>query len=268
MGAHPDVDQALRHIRTVTRQFREQLSQLPTDAWEGPTNCPPWRVRDLAAHVVSSGETFRMSVERGVAGSVEAAVPEAERERRIAEIAASSPEGMLARLDEVTAGIEQLYERLSAEELEAICYHRRGNRTARWYICHRLAEVAFHRWDLDRSLGHQPTLDEDVATFLLPTLLESNLPRIYPSGPRGEGRFRLSVRGDPTQSWLLAATPDRLEVTRAGGTADVTITAAPSVLALLVYGRADLLEEEQDGRVQIEGDRALAERFHTMFVGP
>jgi uncharacterized protein (TIGR03083 family) len=268
MAAHPDVDQALRHIRTVTRQFRERLSQLPRDAWERPTNCRPWRVRDLAAHVVSSGESFRMSVERGVAGSVEPAVPEAERERRIGEIAASPPELMLARLDEVTDGIERLYQRLSAEELEAICYHRRGNRTARWYICHRLAEVAFHRWDLDRSLGRDATLDEDVATFLLPTLLESNLPRIYPSGPRGAGRFRLSVPDDPARRWLLAATPDRLEVTRDGGSADVTITAAPSVLALLVYGRADLSEETRQGRAQIEGDRALAERFHTMFVGP
>ncbi len=268
MAAHPDVDQALRHIRAVTRQVHERLGGLPAEAWDGPTSCPPWRVRDLIGHVVSSGETFKLAVERGVAGSVEPAVPEAERERRIAEIASSPPDRMLARLDQATDEVEQLYERLTAEQLEAICYHRRGNRPARWYICHRLAEVAFHRWDLDRSLGHDPALHDEVASFLLPTLIESNMPRIYPSGPRGEGRFRLSLADDPTRSWLLTATPERLEVTRDGESADATINAAPSVLALLVYGRADLLEEERRGRARIDGDRALAARFGQIFVGP
>src|SRR6266545_3197028 len=239
MAAHPDVDQSRRYIRAITRRMREDLASLSAQAWDGPTNCSPWSVRQLAAHVATSGESFRLSVERGVAGS--------------------PPEEILARLDEVTAAIEQLYERLSADELEAICWHRRGNRSARWYVKHRLAEVAFHYWDLERSLGRVAALDEDVASFLLPTLLESNAPRIYPTGPRGEGRYRLAVEGNPAASWLLAASPERLEVARGSGEADVTITASPAVLALLVYGRADLPDEERHGRAQIEGDRARAD---------
>lgn len=268
MAAHPEVDEALGHIREVTGGLRERLSGLPADAWQASTNCPPWKVRDLVGHVISSGETFRMSVERGVAGNLEPAIPEAERERRIAEIAASSPARMLERLDEVTDGIERLYERLTADELGAICYHRRGNRSARWYVCHRLVEVAMHRWDLDHSLGNTGVLDEEVARFLLPTILESNLPRIYPNGPRSEGRFRLAVADNSSSSWLLAATLDRLEVTRGGGEGEVTVTASPSTLALLVYGRADLMEEERAGRVTIEGNRGLAARFNAIFVGP
>jgi len=268
MAAHPDVDQSLRYIRAITRRMRDDLASLPAQAWDGPTNCLPWSVRQLAAHVATSGESFRLSVERGVAGQTEAGVSEEERARRIAEVAESPPEEILARLDEVTAAIERLYERLSADELEAICWHRRGNRSARWYVKHRLAEVAFHYWDLERSLGRVAALDEDVASFLLPTLLESNAPRIYPTGPRGEGRYRLAVEGNPAASWLLAASPERLEVARGSGEADVTITASPAVLALLVYGRADLPDEERHGRAQIEGDRARADRIHTILPGP
>jgi hypothetical protein len=56
-----------------------------------------------------------------------------------------------------------------------------------------------------------------------------------------------------------AATPD------SAGTA--TIIAPPEVLALLIYGRANLAEQEQQGRARVEGDRAVAARFHTLFVG-
>ena len=120
-----------------------------------------------------------------------------------------------------------------------------------------------------RSLGRDgAALDEEVAAFVLPMLLESNLPRIYPRGPRGEGRFRLVVEGAPAQSWLLTATPEELRVQRGGDGADVTITAPARVLALLVYNRANLAEEERQGHARVEGDRALADRFHTLFPGP
>jgi SCP-2 sterol transfer family len=99
-------------------------------------------------------------------------------------------------------------------------------------------------------------------------LLESNAPRIYPLGPRGEGRVRLVVEGAPAASWLLTAGPERLEVERGGGEADATITAPAEVLALLVYGRVDLADQERRGRAQIAGDRSLVERIRTIFPGP
>ena len=268
MAAHADVDRSLGYIRRITGQLRSELVDLPPDAWDLPSNCPPWPVRQLVAHVVTSGESFRLAVERGLAGITDPTVSEEERARQIRDLAEASPAEVLSRLDRVTAELEALYERLSADELEVICYHRRGNRPARWYIQHRLAEVAFHAWDLRRSLGRPAVLDRDVATFLLPTLLESNLPRIYPSGPGGQGRFRLVVDGDAGASWLLDASPERLDVARGGGDVDVTITAPAETLALLVYGRANLAEEEQHGRARVEGDRALAERFHQIFRGP
>ena len=267
MAAHAQVDQSLRHIRAITRRLRDDLAGLPPSAWDAPTNCPPWRVRDLVAHVVNGAESFRLNVERGVAGLPEPGQTEDERARRVQQLAAASPGELLAALDGATDDLEALYERLTADQFEAICYHRRGNRPARWYIQHRLAEVAFHHWDLQRSLGRPAALDTEVAAFLLPTIIESNLPRIYPHGPRGEGRFRL-VADDSAASWLLIAGPERLEVRPGGDDADATITAPPEVLALLVYGRADLAEEERHGRARVDGEGAIAARFHAIFPKP
>jgi uncharacterized protein (TIGR03083 family) len=268
MAAHAEVDESLRHIRAITRRLRDDLAGLPPAAWDVPTNCPPWTVRDLVAHVVNGAESFRLNVERGVAGLPEPGQTEEERARRVQQLAAASPTELRAALVGATDDLEALYERLTADQLEAICYHRRGNRPARWYIQHRLAEVAFHHWDLRRSLGRPAALDPEVAAFLLPTLVESNLPRIYPHGPRGEGRFRLVVAGEPAASWLLIASPERLEVRPGGDDADATITAPPEVLALLVYGRSDLAEEERHGRARVDGDHALAARFHAIFPKP
>ena len=268
MAGDPIVEQSLRYVRAISERLRDELAVLAPEGWDAPTNCPPWPVRRLVAHVVSSGEAFRLSVERGVAGVIEPPLTEEERARRMDELADARPAERIGALERVTDAIEALYARLEPEDLDRICYHRRGNRSARWYAQHRLAEVAFHTWDVRWSLRQEAVLDEVVARFLLPMLLESNLPRIYPNGPRGEGRFRLAVASEPDASWRLTASPDRLAVERDGDDADVTITAPAAALALLVYGRADLTEEERRGRARVDGDRTLAQRFHAIFPGP
>src|SRR6202011_186578 len=127
---------------------------------------------------------------------------------------AADPETVARALLTVTSDFEQLYAGLEERELSAICFHRRGNRSVRWYAAHRLAEVAFHVWDLQLSLGREPRLDETVAALLLPTLLESNAPRTYAAGmtpQRGSGeRFLLRVAADPAACWLVTIDPDKL----------------------------------------------------------
>jgi hypothetical protein len=168
----------------------------------------------------------------------------------------------------VTDEFESLYAGLSESQLDTICFHRRGNRSIRWYAAHRLAEVTFHGWDLDVSLGRPASVADDVALLLLPTLLESNVPRTYAAGlsqERGQGeRYLLAVDGEPTARWLVTIKPETLEVVRGDGAADLSITAEASTLALLVYGRAEL---KSCGAV-LEGDRALVERFATTFPRP
>lgn len=266
MASEPVIDQALRQMRAITRGVHADLEGLSAEAWAAPTNCPPWAVRDLVAHMITSADGHRVSVERGVAGNVEP--PQVRREDRSGHLESAAPAALIAELDRSTEQFAALYERLTSAQLDAICYHRRGNRSARWYASHRLAEVAFHAWDLRRSLGREAVLDEDVAAFLLPTLIESNLPRIYPLGPRGEGRFALSVTGAPDLRWLLSATPEQLDVQRGSGHADTTIAAPASTLALLVYGRVSVPAELSAGHLTVQGDRALAERFHFIFPNP
>jgi uncharacterized protein (TIGR03083 family) len=225
-------------------------------------------VRRLVAHIVENANFVRENVEQGVAGILEPKSSREDREKRVGELAGAAPTDVAAALERGTTEFEGVLERLTADELERACYHPAGNRPARWYAQQRLAEVAFHRWDVHRSLGRDDALDEEVARFLLPMLAESNMPRVYPRGPKGQGRVRLVVEGAPAQSWLFTANGETLDVQRGGNGADVTVTAPASALTLLLYGRADLAEAERQGRARVEGDRAVADRFKTIFPGP
>jgi uncharacterized protein (TIGR03083 family) len=251
-------------------------------AWTRPTNCPPWLVRDLAVHAVISGKTFVSSVSQGLAGSVEPAGAE-ERRRRQSELEEAEPSAVADALRAVEAEFAGLYAGLGERELSALCFHRRGNRSVRWYAVHRLAEVAFHSWDLDWSLGREPVLAEGVAALLLPTLLESNAPRTYAaalSAGRGNGeRYLLVAEGDAPARWLVQIDPEQLLVTRADSLveqrerpADLTVTGTAADLALLVYGRRTLDWLSRSGAVDIDmdvdGDPELIRRFEEIFPRP
>jgi uncharacterized protein (TIGR03083 family) len=272
MSPDGTVERDLSSIRELSEALAVDVEGLSPTDWERPTNCPPWLVRTLAAHVVTSGEVFATAVWRGLEGSVERAADADARASREAAREDAGPAHVAAALRIATAVFVDIYDGLSEEQLAAVCYHRRGNQSVRWYATHRLAEVAFHSWDLRESLGRDPDLDDAVATLLLPTLLETNSPRTYAAGvtpERGGGeRYLLSVAGDPSQRWLLRIDPDQLVVERSDGSADLEITATAGNVALLVYGRRHLTDLSRPTAFRLDGDKSLVARFAATFPKP
>ena len=276
MSSDPGVTQCLAAIRTLLDGLRAELAGMPPEGWTAETNCPPWLVRDLVAHIIVSGEGFAASIRQGLAGSVESSISHAEREQRQAGLATADPATVLAAIQAITDDFESLYSDLTDAQLDMIAFHRRGNRPIRWYAYHRLAEVAFHCWDLQASFGLTPVFDERIARLLLPTLLESNAPRTYAAGlsaQKGTGeRYQLIVSGDPSAQWLVTITPDRLEAVPgpapADAPADATLTAPAATLALLLYGRRDLSDLFQRKEVWLDGDLLVAMRFGSVFPRP
>ena len=229
-------------------------------------------MRTLAAHVVTSGEVFATAVRHGLAGSVERSADADLRARREAALEQAGPAAVAGSLRIATAVFVDIYDDLSDEQLSTLCYHRRGNRPVRWYATHRLAEVAFHSWDLRYSLRREPALDETVAALLLPTLLESNAPATYAAGvtpERGSGeRYLLSVDGDPSARWLVTIEPEQLVVERGDAPSDLEITTTAENMALLVYGRRDLYDLSRSAAFRLDGDKSLAARFAVTFPKP
>jgi DNA-binding HxlR family transcriptional regulator len=120
---------------------------------------------------------------------------------------------------------------------------------------------ALGRWAA-RSPAHDPTLPFSAASLLLSlrTMLDA---------PRAEGidariGFRLG-----TEMFIGHLAGGHIEIARGAlDDADVVFTGAPPVLAAAIYGGQSVEILEQAGALRIEGDRALAERFVTLFPLP
>src|SRR5260221_10518171 len=117
MSTDPQVERCLRSIRELSEVLVTELVALSPAAWDGPTNCAPWRVRDMVAHIVSSGEGFVDSIRQGLAGSVDPAVGPEERQRRHAELAAADAETVARALEAVTVAFEGQYAGLQDAQL-------------------------------------------------------------------------------------------------------------------------------------------------------
>jgi uncharacterized protein (TIGR03083 family) len=262
----------LRHENEATYSLLDSLAPVE---WDAPSTCPPWSVRTLVAHVVRSGEHFLASIRNGQRGILDPPFPPEYRVVRMNEIAAQEPAKIVADLRAVDTDFADELESLRPDRLGTLAYHTYRSRTMPWYIDHRLAEVAFHRWDVAQSLGRPALLDEAVAAHLLPMLLEENVPAYLPRRAADVGgTFRLIVSGAPGPSWTVHAPPGaagerHVTVARGEtGAADVTIDGDPATLALLIYGRRTLPNLEAAGLIAVSGDRALAERFAEVFAGP
>ena len=269
MADKQHVDEALRMLRRESDAFAATLAELAPADWDRPTSCPPWTVRQLAAHVIRQVDAYIVSVEQGMRGEPAEPEPREARARVVSEIAAREPAAILALFRETTDRFERWFGQLSPEQLDVAGPHSHGPRPAAWFVEQRLAEVAFHRRDLDLSLGRPADLDPATARFLLPTLVELNVPAIVRRDRTGgHGTFRLTLRGEPAATWRLEFAPGALTVTPGAGPAEASFESDAAALGLLLYGRASWPELERAGRLTVDGSRAAAERFHDLFRGP
>ena len=263
------VREGLRLHAQEGEAFASELAALSESEWETPSTCPPWTVRLLAAHVIRQVDSYINSIEQGLRGEEGEPEPRDQRARIMAEIAARPNDGIVAYMRETNAKLNEYVGGLSPEQLDTTGPHSHGPRSPGWFIEMRVAEMAFHRADLHLSLGKDGELDQQTARFLLPMLLEMNIPAIVARDKTGgDGTYALAVRGEPGAVWKLAFRPGGLDVTPGASDADATFEADASALARMMYGRVTWQELEKDDRLTVSGSRESAERFHTLFKGP
>lgn len=120
---------------------------------------------------------------------------------------------------------------------------------------------ALGRW-ATRSPGHDPSLHFSPVSLILSfqAMGQPGLPKDIDAViafRAGRETFRVTIRDGAVGA----------ERGDAEG-ADLVFTGAPSAVAAAVYGGVPLAALEADGALAIDGDRALAERFITLFPLP
>lgn len=241
-----------------------RLRDLHRSAWERPTPCAGWSVKDLAAHLAESA--FALSAE--AARLVE------RRTGATLSINAAQPANTLASTERIverlTHGRNQLYhilERLEAPDLAVELAPARDEGpafTGERLMAACVAEFGVHRYDLEAALGeHDAGVGQE--TILAGMEIYGRWLDIFPKRHHRtpDRPFSLHLEGeviDATLSWdgkrWLRGLAPTLPVTHIRGD-DSTIT-------LFLFGRV----RADDHRLDIDGDLMVASSFKTWVPGP
>jgi uncharacterized protein (TIGR03083 family) len=238
------------HVDAVEREVADIVASLgsgPVDA-AVPT-CPGWTVTDLMRHV---GEFTAFWTHVLCEGTGRPKTPWPDM-----------PEG--AGIVDWYRGVgDSLLSELRATPPDQVVWTWVEDRQNAAFIGRRCAqELAVHRYDVEAARGAAQPIDVALAAdgveeiFVMVDVFTA---RGEDQSGRGEGETLGLRPADRGERWVIAMTPDGLDVTRAEGAADLTLDGAMSDLALVCYGRPAL------GDVTRTGDGAVLDAWYRAFT--
>jgi len=266
-------------VNKLSQQMGKYLAGLTPEQWSRPSACDLWEVRDVVSHLIGGVERQMDSLARGLRGDSapptdfaprEAEVISTTNAQRDIERRQGLGKGLLEaftscydQLDDILAGIK-------GDQWESPCWHhRRGTLTAREHVDLRIQELAIHDWDLRSGLEPEAQVDPESALALLdiaPAWLGMTFRPGAPLSPSVVYRWEIS--GSSPQRFDLTVQGDKFSIEPPGGEpADVTINCSADAYVLLVYGRLTAQEGVASGRLNIDGDPELMQRFEAWFKG-
>lgn len=215
--------------RYETQRLIEYLEALPADAWEKPTLCGAWRVRDLVSHLVGNvADVLVMNLTD--AGS------ETFNQRQVDERADRSPAELLAEWNEKGPQMAAMGESLPADLWDS---ELPGFNFTMGFGAQRLLEDLWvHAQDIRIPLGDEPLRDGPglVATLeVIAWELGQRVPELAPGVA--------SVRLEAGQFSETVRTAD--------SGAEITVSGDPVALALVGTGRRSLDEAVADGSLKL-----------------
>jgi uncharacterized protein (TIGR03086 family) len=175
--------------------FETRLKAVSMDQWSLPTPCPPWTVRQLAAHVVAGNRMAALLLAGASA-------------REAAAVLGEDPLGA----DPVGAFLSSAAEQEAAfaepGALERNCHHMSGDISGARLLGYRVTDLVVHAWDLARATKSKEELDPELVQEIWQALAPV-APMIADTGYFGSGPSGLVDAEAPLQDRLLDLTGRR-----------------------------------------------------------
>ncbi len=270
-------DNVLRVVRLEADALFEMAAA--SDAWNAPTACPRWEVRDIVGHLIDVTEGY-------FTGFYEAA----------AETESPASLGLMVmaeRLDEAARehrelGRDEALERLRAdfEKMMEICaalspaewggqqvtHKFMGPLPGYFFPVFQLMDYSVHGWDIRQGTGRAHALVGDTADLLVPFIFGIWQATVRPPADPGNADpgntadaentealvIGIRVSGRNAVDYLVSITPEGLSYAREDVSGmPAVIEFDPGSLVLTAFGRVNA--------GTIRGDRAVADRFLNSF---
>jgi len=209
----------------------------------GPVpTCPPWTMADLAQHLGG--------IHRWAEQMVRSLAQERLRGSDVILEMPDDPHELASWIRKASVVLESTFRKADPD---AVMWTWGSDKHARFWSRRMVHETAVHRADAELSLRREPRIDADIAIDGVDEFLD-NLPHAAYFAPRvtelvGDGRA-LAFTTDGA-AWRITLRPDRFEWDHVEGKTDVTVSAEPATLYLLMYGRV------KPGAATIDGDGEL-----------
>lgn len=295
-SAEIDVNRTLALLNSELEALNSRIAGLSPEQWLHESHCPAWRISDLVMHVVRNGEAFLQFSRRALANDDSPtpgfAYPDRDEQAagivgpdgapRDVAIRNLGPSGCSQLQAEQMGEYATLLSGLNEETKWSTGTWAACRRTISWGSRQRLAEVAYHHWDLRCSLAEYGPLEGAIAREMLDYRLDPGQSPMFRYRPADNAevttfRLRSATIG---RTWRISVSDDAVPAAELGwepsprprpgrrlepnpsGSADLEVAAEPGWLALAVAGRGDLHSAHFD----LNGRREMLPRFQATFA--
>ena len=256
---------------TILRVVRAQAERMfalaeQPGAWEAPTACESWQVRDIIGHLVDTTEGYFRSFEIARSG---ATGPEAFGLLAMHEKAGDggrsfrelSQQEMMTRIRSDLDKMMGILEPLTEEEWSGLIapHAYMGPVPAFIYAAGQLMDYGVHTWDIEEGTGQAHGVDGEAADLLVPFMFVIWQYTVRPDADMSPFSIGIRVTGGQNAGSYRISVSDQGLAYESGDVDDLpaVIDFDAGSLVLAAFGRANA------GTVR--GDTALANRFLNMF---
>ena len=269
-------------VQTVTTEaarLHDFLTGLDAKTWASDSTCDGWTNEDVVTHLAGSASGWASTITRAIAGDY--GPPEGQSFLAPGE-RGSHPTGDAARASRQQSGIEllnqftarhdnlrQILEKLSDEDWDKPCFHRRGVLTVKEYLGIQVQELVLHGWDLRSGLDGAAELSNEclpAMVELVPRWIRNAFAPDLELPTPVRYRFDVSSPVAVHEDLLITDNSYRVEPS-ATDACDVLFRCNTGNYILLVFGRLEVTSAVASGRLSIDGPEDRAKHFNAWFKG-
>jgi uncharacterized protein (TIGR03083 family) len=253
-------------ILRVVRNEAERLFALAEQpgAWDAPTACPDWKVRDIVGHLIDTTEGYFTSFDIARSGGEAGAYGLAGMHERAGETAQSFHDLSQAEtMSRIRGDLDTLYgilEPLNEQEWSGLIvpHFYMGPVPAFFYAAGQLMDYGVHSWDILQGSGKAHGISGDAADLLVPFMFVLWQSTIKPDADLSPFTVGVRVTGRNAGDYRISVSDQGMAYEQ-GSVDDLptVIDFDAGSLVLTTFGRLNA------GTVR--GDAALAGRFLNLF---
>jgi uncharacterized protein (TIGR03083 family) len=255
---------------TILRVVRDEADKLfalaeQPGAWEAPTACESWQVRDVVGHLIDTTEGYFRSFDviRGGADSPQAYGLTGMHERAGEQATSFRSLSQAEAMERIRADLGKLMgilEPLTAEEWTGMIvpHFYMGPVPAFFYAAGQLMDYGVHSWDIRQGSGQSHAISGDAADLLVPFMFVLWQSTIKPDADLSPFTIGLSITGRNGGDYRVSVSDQGMQYEQ-GSVDDLpgVLEFDAGSMVLTTFGRVN------GGTAR--GDVALADRFLNLF---